>query len=83
MTIKRSGVEQARKNLPALLERANRGQPSLVTKHGQVYAAIVPPHYVRQGRKRGPNILALRGTGKGLWGASVKRAIRQLRAEWD
>jgi antitoxin (DNA-binding transcriptional repressor) of toxin-antitoxin stability system len=83
MAIKRSGVEQARKNLPALLERASRGQPSLVTKHGQVYAAIVPPHYVQQTRKRGPNVLALRGTGKGLWGVSVKRAIRRLRAEWD
>lgn len=83
MAIKRSGVEQARKNLPALLELANRGQPSLVTKHGQVYAAIVPPHYVQQQSKLGPSFLALRGSGKGLWGASVKRAVSQLRSEWD
>lgn len=81
MTIKRSGVEEARKNLPALLERASRGHPSLVTKHGRVYAAIVPAHYVRPGR--GPNILSLRGSGKGLWGRSVGRAVRALRAEWD
>jgi prevent-host-death family protein len=82
MTIKRSGVEEARKNLPALLERASRGHPSVVTKHGRVYAAIVPPHYLRQG-KRGPNILSLRGSGKGLWGPSVKRALDRLRSEWD
>lgn len=82
MSIKRSGVEDARKNLPALLEQASRGVPSLVTKHGRVYAAIVPAHYVQQ-RRRGPSILILRGTGKGLWGRSVRKAIEELRTEWD
>ena len=82
MAAKRSGVEEARKNLPALLEQANRGHPSLVTKHGRVYAAIVPPHYLQQG-KRGPSILTLRGSGKGLWGRSIGRAVERLRAEWD
>jgi len=82
MAAKRSGVEEARKNLPALLEQANRGHPSLVTKHGRVYAAIVPAHYLQQG-KRGPSILTLRGSGKGLWGRSIGRAVGQLRAEWD
>lgn len=81
MTIKRSGVEEARKNLPALLEQASRGHPSVVTKHGRVYAAIVPAHYLRHGR--GPSILSLRGSGKGLWGRSAGRTIRGLRAEWD
>ncbi len=80
MAIERSGVEEARKNLPALLERASRGHPSLVTKHGKLYAAIVPAHYVE--RRRGPSILSLRGSGKGLWGRSIRRAIEGLRAEW-
>ena len=81
MAVKRSGVEQARKNLPALLEQASRGQPSVVTKHGRVYAAIVPAHYLRL--RRGPNILGLRGSGKGLWGRSVARTIQGLRTEWE
>jgi prevent-host-death family protein len=81
MLIKRSGVKQARRNLTALLERASRGQPSVVTKHGRVYAAIVPVHYLRL--QRGPNMLGLRGTGKGLWGRSAAGTIRGLRVEWD
>lgn len=81
MKIKRSGVEEARKNLPALLEEASRGRPSMVTKHGRVYAAIVPAHYLQV--RRGPSIVSLRGSGKGLWGQSVKRAVDALRAEWD
>ena len=82
MAVKRSGVEEARKRLPALLEQASRGQPSLVTKHGRDYAAIVPPHYLER-RRGGPSLLALRGSGKGLWGRSAKRAIERIRREWD
>jgi prevent-host-death family protein len=78
----RSGVEEARRNLPALLERASRGEPSLVTKHGKDYAAIVPPQYLPR-HAAGPNILALRGSGRGLWGRSVRRKIDRLRDEWD
>jgi prevent-host-death family protein len=78
----RSGVEEARRNLPALLERASRGEVSLVTKHGRDYAAIVPPDYLAR-PPNGPSILALRGTGKGLWGRSVRRAIDKLRDEWE
>ena len=81
MKIKRSGVEEARKNLPALLEEASRGHPSVVTKHGRVYAAIVPAHYLQL--KRGPSILTLRASGKGLWGRSVRRTLEALRSEWD
>jgi len=81
MKIKRSGVEEARKNLPALLEEASRGHASVVTKHGRVYAAIVPAHYLQA--QRGPSIMGLRGSGKGLWGRSVRRALGALRSEWD
>ncbi len=78
----RSGVEEARRNLPALLERASRGEPSLVTKHGKDYAAIVPPQYLAR-HLGGPSILELRGSGRGLWGRSVSRTIDRLRDEWD
>lgn len=78
----RSGVEEARRNLPALLERASRGEPSLVTKHGRDYAAIVPPQYLISDAT-GPSILALRGSGKGLWGRSVSRTVKRLRDEWE
>ena len=76
-----TGVEMARKNLPALLERASRGHPSVITKHGKVYAAIVPPHYLERGRRQ-PDIRSLRGSGKGLWSKSASRAIARMRDEW-
>jgi antitoxin (DNA-binding transcriptional repressor) of toxin-antitoxin stability system len=76
-----TGVEMARKNLPALLERASRGLPSVITKHGKVYAAIVPPHYLEHGRRR-PDIRNLRGSGRGLWGKSIARTIARIRDEW-
>lgn len=81
MAIKRCDIEAACKNLPTLLERATRGQPSVVTKHGRAWAAIVPVHYLRYGQ--GPSILSLRGTGKGLWGGGAGRSIRALRAGCD
>jgi len=76
-----TGVEMARKNLPALLERANQGYPSVITKHGKVYAAIVPPHYIEHEPPR-PDIRNLRGSGKGLWTRSPARAIARMRDEW-
>lgn len=79
--IKRSGVEAARKNLPALLEQAHHGEPCLITKHGKIYATIAPPSYLGK-HPGGPDLRALRGSGKGLWGRSVKRAIARMRDEW-
>lgn len=34
-------------------------------------------------RPRQQSILALQGTGRGLWGRSSTRTIRKLRGEWD
>jgi antitoxin (DNA-binding transcriptional repressor) of toxin-antitoxin stability system len=79
---RRSGVEEARRNLPALLELASRGESSLVTKHGRDYAAIVPPQFLTM-LAPGPSVMSLRGTGKGLWGRSASRAVRRLRDEWE
>lgn len=81
MAIAKMGVDEARRNLPALLDEASKGKPSIVTKHGKIYAAIVPPEYLsRQGQ--GPDIRSLRGSGKGLWGRSPTATIRKLRDEW-
>jgi|SRR5581483_6476112 len=76
-----TGVEMARKNLAALLERASQGQCSVITRHGKVYAAIVPPRYLDIGRQR-TDLRRLRGSGKGLWGKSVRAAITRMRNEW-
>jgi antitoxin (DNA-binding transcriptional repressor) of toxin-antitoxin stability system len=82
MATRSIGLEQGRKQLPHLAALANAGQGSLLTKHGKPYAAIVAPGVLLQARKK-PSFLALRGTGKGLWGSSVSRHVAQLRDEWE
>jgi prevent-host-death family protein len=77
----RLGSEQARRNFPTLVERAARGEPTLITKHGKPYAALVPASALSS-RSGGADLRALRGTGKGLWGRSVRRTIARMRDEW-
>jgi len=68
--------------LPKLAALAHAGQSSLLTKHGKPIAAIVSPDVLLKAQRK-PGFVALRGTGRGLWGASVTRHIAQLRDEWE
>ncbi|MEJ7669673.1 MAG: type II toxin-antitoxin system Phd/YefM family antitoxin [Casimicrobiaceae bacterium] len=77
----RQGAEEARKRFPSLVDQAARGEPTIITKHGKPYAALVPASYLAQS-KAGVDIRAFRGSGKGLWGRSVKRTLRSMREEW-
>ena len=77
----RQGAELARKHFPALVEQAARGEPTIITKHGKPYAALVPASYLTQ-NEAGIDIRTLRGSGKGLWGRSVKRGLNAMRSEW-
>ncbi|MES2530970.1 MAG: Prevent-host-death protein [Pseudomonadota bacterium] len=76
------GLEQGRKTLPELASRAQAGEPSLLTRHGKPYAAIVSPELLVQAQPRA-RFLALRGSGKGLWGDAPAAAIDEIRNEWD
>jgi len=76
------GIEDTRKHLPALVEDAHRGRATLITKRGKPYAALVPVAALARAR-HGPDIRALRGSGKGLWGRSSTTTLEKLRAEWD
>jgi prevent-host-death family protein len=77
------GLEQARIQLPHIVAEAHAGFSSVITKHGKPYAAIVPLHALATPSESGPGLLALRGTGRGLWGPDVGRAVADLRNEWD
>lgn len=81
MSTKRCGAEEARANLPALLERAHQGTPVLITKRGKPYAALVPIETLPTSGRRLP-ISALAGSGKGLWGRKAAATIRRMRDEW-
>ncbi len=80
------GLEQARIQLPSIAANAHAGVTSIITRHGKPYAAIVPVQDLQKLRSAAhapSGLLALRGTGQGLWGADIGKTISRLRDEWD
>lgn len=81
MTLHTVGLEQGRNTLPQLASRAHAGEPSLLTRHGKPYAAIVSADMLIKAQPRA-RFLALRGSGKGLWGPLPAATVADLRDEW-
>ena len=79
------GLEQARAQLPLIASEAVAGYSSVITRHGKPVAVVVP---VDQWRKQQAcslqqgGVLALRGTGRGLWPEGAANSVAQLRDEW-
>ena len=80
--VEHKGVEDARNQLPKLLEAAAQGQTTVITRRGQPVAALVPLEAYDQTGRQQP-LLPLRGSGRGLWGRSSSRTLRALRDEWN
>ena len=84
----KAGAEAARKNLPAILDRAARGESTVVTRRGVPVAVVGPVAAVAEASgsmpqpARGQSLLALRGSGKGLWGKDPAATIAQGRKAW-
>lgn len=72
------GVEEARQVLPKLLDLANRGTTSIITRHGRPIAALVPVDRVPS--RAVVNMTELRGSGKGLW--TDDESVNAQRDEW-
>lgn len=78
----RKGAEEARNQLPDLLEAAERGRSTIITKHGKPVAALVPlEEYDPTGGQQ--PLVPLRGSGRGLWGKDSTRTLSDLRDEWN
>ena len=75
------GVQEARQELPALVEAAHRGSGTIITKHGKPYAALVPLREAMN-MNRGITAAQLRGTGKKLWKRDAAVEVSRLRDEW-
>jgi len=75
------GVQQARQELPALVEAAHRGNRTIITKHGKPYAAIVPADEAMK-KGRGVTVTQLRGTGRKIWKRNAAVEVSRLRDEW-
>lgn len=74
------GAEEARQQLPAILAEAAAGHATVITRRGREVAAVVPIGDVRLPRPT--PLIALAGTGRGLWGPRSTRTIARLRDEW-
>lgn len=77
----RKGAEEARAKLPELLDAAERGEPTIITKRGKPVAAIVSVEAYRKTEKQA-SLLSLAGTMKGYWGEDSARFVSGLRDEW-
>ncbi len=75
------GVEEARKTLPAILDAAAQGRVTIITRHGNPVAAVVPAGDAAAARPA--SLLALAGSGKGLWGRDSSKTVSRLRDEWS
>ena len=78
----RKGAEEARSQLPALLDAAERGRSTVITRHGLPVAAIVPFAAYSAAVRQEP-LIPVAGSGRGLWGKDSARTLRKLRDEWS
>jgi prevent-host-death family protein len=76
------GAEEARNQLPNILDAAESGQSTIITRHGKPVAALVPiDAYRAVGRQQPLTLVA--SSGRGLWGAISADTIGELRDEWE
>jgi prevent-host-death family protein len=78
----RTGAEEARNHLPDLLEAAEEGRSTIITKRGRAVAALVPIEAYDAAVRQQP-LTPLSGSGRGLWGKDSARTLRKLREEWS
>jgi prevent-host-death family protein len=78
----RKGAEEARNQLPDLLEAAEGGQSTIITRHGRPVAALVPIETFNA-TVRQQSLLPLKGSGRGLWGNDSSATLRKLRDQWS
>jgi prevent-host-death family protein len=82
MKIVHKGSEEARNELPTLLEEAEGGRATIITRRGRPVAALVPLSQYHTGHRQ-QSLLTLEGAGRGLWGKNSTGPIKKLRDEWS
>lgn len=79
---RQKGAEEARNQLPQLLEDAASGRATVITRRGRPVAALVPLNAYRHSSKQ-KSLLDLEGSGRGLWGRNSRETLAKLRDEWN
>lgn len=75
------GAEEARNQLPQLIEDAAGGRATVITRRGRPVAALVPLKAYHASKQR--SLLDLEGSGRGLWGRNSSETLTKLRDEWN
>ena len=78
----RKGAREARNQLPELLDAAEKGRSTIITRRGRPVAALVPIETYGAAIWQ-PPLTPLKGSGRGLWGRNSAATIRRLRDEWS
>lgn len=81
-TAARKGAEEARSQLPDLLDAAEKGRSTIITRHGKAVAVLIPIESYEAAARQQP-LTPLFGSGRGLWGRDSTRTIRKLKDEWE
>ncbi|MGO9727539.1 MAG: type II toxin-antitoxin system Phd/YefM family antitoxin [Streptosporangiaceae bacterium] len=76
------GAEEARNHLPELLDAAEKGRPTVITKRGRPVAVLAPIMAYSAANRQHP-LTPLAGSGRGLWGPDSAQTLRDLRDEWS
>jgi prevent-host-death family protein len=80
--MQRKGAEEARNRLPELLDAAEKGESTIITRRGRPVAVLAPVAGSGAAIRQQP-LTHLQGSGRGLWGKDSTRTIRRLRDEWS
>lgn len=81
-SVRHKGAEEARNQLPDLLDAAEKGRSTIITRHGRPVAALIPVEsYGTAARQQ--SLTPLAGSGSGLWSKDSRRTLRKLRDEWS
>jgi prevent-host-death family protein len=65
-----------------LIEAAEGGHTTIITRRGRPVAALVPVDAYRLSHRQ-ESLLPLEGSGRSQWGKNSTRALGKLRDEWD
>jgi prevent-host-death family protein len=68
--MQRKGAEEARNRLPDLLEAAEKGQSTIITRHGRPVAALVPIEAYGAAVRQHP-LVPVAGSGRGRYGGRI------------
>lgn len=82
MNISRKGAEEARNQLPVLLDAAESGVATLITRRGRPVAVLAPVND-KAGQGVQASLLPVLGSGQGLWGSAIADTLNAARDEWD